>query len=162
MEFNAEGTELVITAVSENVVAIASVSDGAVRVVVDAVRLRPNVLDVALCPNRYLLAAGCLDRAIHVWDAEKGIELTCLQGHDGAVAAVAFSADGATLASGTVAGSVTLWHVETWQEIGSFKTSLAAVNDLEFSADGNTLAIGGRTADDRGQVVLWETKTVND
>jgi len=158
MEFNAKGTELVFTAVSENVVAIASISDGAVRVVVDSLKLRPNVLDVALCPNRHLLAAGCLDRAIHVWDAEKGTEVTCLQGHDGAVVALAFSPDGATLASGTLAGSVTLWHVETWQEMGSFKTSLAAVNDLEFSADGHTLAIGGRTADDRGQVVLWETK----
>jgi hypothetical protein len=31
-----------------------------------------------------------------------------------------------------------------------------------FSADGNTLAIGGRTAAGHGQVVLWETKTVDD
>ena len=130
------------------------------RVVVALARLRPQLECVAVSPNRRLLAGGCADRAIRVWDYELGTELTCLQGHDGVVQAVAFSPDGHTLAAGTLAGSVTLWHVATWQELGSFKTSLAAINDLTFSVDGNTLAIGGRTTSNGGQVILWDTKTV--
>jgi WD40 repeat protein len=157
VEFTRQGDELVV-ADGDGFVAQFNVADGATNVT-----LRPRqVSRVTASPNGRPLAAGCLDRAIRIWDREQGKEVACLQGHDGAVNALAFAPDGRTLASGTSAGSVTLWHAPSWQELGSFKTSLAAINDLTFSAQGNTLAIGGRTANDGGQRILWETKTVDD
>ena len=161
IEFTADGDEFVVTSLGENYVAVGDVANATLRVVVDLAKLSPQLLCVAVSPNRHLLASGCADRAIRVWDYEQGTELTCLQGHDGVVQAAAFSPDGHTLSAGTSAGSVTFWHVATWQELGTFKTPLAAINDLAFSTDGNTLVIGGRTADDGGQVILWETKTVD-
>ncbi|MBI3839098.1 MAG: hypothetical protein HY288_14350 [Planctomycetia bacterium] len=155
MEFTRRGDELVVG--GDGFVAEIDVSDGAMRVA-----FRPRQLwRVTASPDGRLLAAGCLDRAIRVWDREQAKEVACLQGHDGAVNALAFAPDGKTLAAGTSAGSVALWHVPSWQELGSSKTSLAAINDLTFSADGNTLAIGGRTANDGGQIILWETNSAD-
>ncbi len=157
VEFTRQGDEL-IAAGGDGFVAEVNVSDGAMHA-----GFRPRqAYRVTTSPNGRLLAAGCSDRAIRIWDREQGAELTCLQGHDGEVAALAFSPDGQTLAAGTWAGSVTLWHVPSWQELGTFKTSLAAINDLAFSPAGLALAIGGRTDGGGGQVILWETKTVDD
>ncbi len=157
MEFTQQGDELVV-AWGDCFVTVCDVSDGTMRV---AFRPRQG-WRVAVSPNGRVLAAGCSDRAIRIWDRDQDQEVACLQGHDGVVQIVAFAPDGQTLASGTSAGSVTLWHAPSWQELGSFKTSLSAINDLTFSPDGNTLAICGPTADNGGQIVLWETKTVDD
>ncbi len=155
VEFTWQADKLVVVGTNQ-LVAVCNVADGSVHGSVPSVQPLRATLD----PGGRLLATAHSDRAIRIWNAEKGTELTCLQGHDGAVQALAFSPDGRTLAAGTSAGSVALWHVASWQELGRFTTSLAAVRDLAFSPRGETLAIGGRTATDEGQVVLWETKAV--
>jgi eukaryotic-like serine/threonine-protein kinase len=157
MEFTRQGDALVV-AVNDGSVAEISVADGAMRVV-----FQPRQpWRVTASPDGRLLAASCSDRAIRIWDREQRKEVACLQGHDGVVNALAFPPDGQTLAAGTSAGSVILWHVPSWQELGSFKTSLVAINDLAFSSKGNSLAIGGRAANDGGQIILWETKAIDD
>lgn len=138
--------------------AMCSVSDGTVRIAHET----HMPLRATISPNGQLLAAAYPDRAIRISDTETSAELTCLQGHDDVVQAIAFSPDGLTLAGGTSAGSVTLWHVASWQELGHFKTSLAAIKDLTFSPTGNSLAIGGQVADGTGQVLVWDTKPSGD
>jgi WD40 repeat protein len=157
VQFTPQGDKLLVAG-AESHIAIYEVADGAART---SLRSR-QCLRVAMSPSGKLLAAGCSDRAIRICDAETGIELTCLQGHDGAVQSLAFSRDGQTLAAGTSAGSVALWHVPSWQELGSFKTSVTIINDLAFSPQGKTLVIGGQADDRGGQVVLWTTKDVDD
>ncbi len=157
VEFTPQADRLIVVG-TDNFVAVCNVSDGAIRV---PLKMR-QLVRVASSPSGQLLATGHSDRAIRIWDSETGAELTCLQGHDGTVQALAFSPDGQTLAAGTAAGSVTFWHVPSWQELGRFNTPLAAINDLAFSTSGNTLAIGGRTADNAGQVLLWQTKPTGD
>lgn len=157
VEFTPQADKLIALGQDE-FAAVCSVADGAIRVT-----LKTHLpLRVGITPNGQLLATGCADRAIRIYSLESGTELTCLQGHDGAVQGLAFSPDGQTLAAGTSAGSVTLWHVPSWQELGHFKTPLAAINDLRFSNSGNTLAIGGRTVGDAGQVLVWDTKPSGD
>ena len=157
VEFTPRGDKLLVAG-AESSIAIYDVADGAPRIALKA----RQCLRAAISLDGQLLATGCSDRAIRIWDSEKGIELTCLQGHDGAVQSLAFSPDGQTLAAGTAAGSVVLWHIPSWQELGAFKTSIDTINDLTFSADGNWLVIGGRTKAGDGQVVLWTTKAVDD
>jgi eukaryotic-like serine/threonine-protein kinase len=157
VEFTPPSDELLIEC-GDGGVKVCNVSDGTMHVA-----FRPRQLRrVTASPNGRILAAGCSDRAIRVWDRDRGEEVACLQGHDGTVEAIAFAPDGQTLASGTSAGSVTLWHARSWQELGSFKTSLAAVNDVAFSPDGKSLAIGGRTTGDAGQFILWDTIAADD
>jgi WD40 repeat protein len=157
VEFTPQADRLIVAGETA-FVATCNVSDGTIRLSLDA--RQPARITVS--PNDQLLAAGYADHAIRIWDSETGMELVCLQGHDGAVQALTFSPDGQTLAAGSSTGSVTFWHVSSWQELGRFKTPLAAINDLTFANSGGTLAIGGRADDNTGQVVLWETKPIGD
>ena len=156
VQFTPDGTELLVAAVNGDFVVTENVADVADSNVLPM----QHMCRLTVSPNGRIVAAGCRDRVIRIWDREQDKELASLQGYDGVPQALAFSPDGQTLASGTSAGIVSLWHAPTWQELGSFKTSLEVINDVTFSRDGNTLAIGGRAANGEGQVVLWETASV--
>lgn len=157
VELSYKADKLIVVG-TDNFVFVINASDGAIGATIKT----PQLLRVAISPDGHFLATGHADRAIRIWDSETGTELTCLQGHDGAVQTVAFSPDGQTLAAASSANSVTFWHVPSWQEMGRFQTPLAAINDLGFSSKGNTLAIGGRTAAGAGQVLLWQTRPIDE
>jgi WD40 repeat protein/serine/threonine protein kinase len=157
VELSYQADKLIVVG-TDNFVFVSNASDGAIAVTIKT----PQLLRVAISPDGRLLATSHLDRSVRIWDSETGTELTCLQGHDGAVQALAFSPDGQTLAAASSANSVTFWHAPSWQEMGRFKTPLAAIKDLAFSSEGNTLAIGGRTEGGAGKVVLWQTRPAGD
>jgi serine/threonine protein kinase/WD40 repeat protein len=72
-------------------------------------RLEPKKL--ALSPDGSLLVGGVGD-LIDLWDTATGKRLMSLRGHDGAVRALAFTADGKTLVSGSSQdSSVRFWNV---------------------------------------------------
>src|SRR5262249_15027812 len=151
------GDELIVAG-RRGFVGVFSVADGAAGPSLTV----PGRLGVAVTRNGTSIAIGCQDRSVRVWDAKQDSVPMCLQGHDGAVNAVAFSPDGLTLAAGTSAGSVTLWHVPSWQETGRFETPMDVINDLAFSVDGSRLAIAGGMNSDEGRIVLWDTKSADD
>ncbi|HYH66619.1 MAG TPA: hypothetical protein VD866_18130, partial [Urbifossiella sp.] len=55
------------------------------------------------------LATGSHDETVKIWEAKTGKMLVSLQGHTGAVTAVAFSPDGTRLATGTDQGELRVW-----------------------------------------------------
>ena len=63
-----------------------------------------------------------------------------LEGHPGAVPALAFSPDGQTLASGGKGGLVRLWAPPA--DLGDLDTQTDNVQALAFSPDGHCLAVG--------------------
>jgi WD40 repeat protein len=67
-------------------------------------------------PGRTRLASGSADNTVRVWDVASGKETARLQGHGGAVNAVAFSPDGTRLASGSADNTVRVWDVASGKE----------------------------------------------
>jgi WD40 repeat protein/serine/threonine protein kinase len=63
----------------------------------------------AFHPDGTRLATAGRDRAIWLWDLERGEEVARLQGHTSYVSSLAFSPDGTTLASGSGDFTVRLW-----------------------------------------------------
>ena len=66
--------------------------------------------------------------------------IATLQGHSGALHAVAFSPDGRTLLMGGADEAVSLWNAETWMETKRFDRAGKAA---AWSADGRTIAAWG-------------------
>jgi RNA polymerase sigma factor (sigma-70 family) len=86
-----------------------------------------SVHSVAFSPDGRLLAWGCLDDAVHVWDLAAHAALPPLKGHRGFVAAVAFSKDGKSLASGSSDTSVLVWDTSRLPKVnGSPRVELPA------------------------------------
>src|SRR6185436_13099908 len=60
-------------------------------------------------PDGMILATGCSDNDVRLWDAQSGQERAVLAGHDWAVTSVRFNHDGAFLASCAWDAVIHLW-----------------------------------------------------
>jgi hypothetical protein len=56
-----------------------------------------------------ILAAGCGNGAVQLWDANSGEDIVMLRGHAGLILALAFASDGMTLASASSDALVRVW-----------------------------------------------------
>ena len=59
---------------------------------------------------RGIVASGCWDKTIKIWEINTGKEICTLSGHSNYVRSVAFSPDGQTLASGSDDDTIKIWR----------------------------------------------------
>jgi len=59
---------------------------------------------------RGILASGCWDKTIKIWEINTGREICTLSGHSNYVRSVAFSPDGQTLVSGSDDDTIKIWR----------------------------------------------------
>jgi RNA polymerase sigma factor (sigma-70 family) len=71
-------------------------------------RLSPRL---AISPKGRLIALGCSDGSVHVYDRVAAKEMACLQGHQGMVEALAFYPDGSKLVSGSSDTTALIWDM---------------------------------------------------
>jgi WD40 repeat protein len=109
------------------------------------------VAAVAFSPDK-TLAIGGYDKAVRLVSSADGKELAVLAGHEAAVRAIAFSADGKRLASGSGDNTIKLWNLATKAEIATLEGHSAAVRSVAFTPNGKGLISG---AED-GTVRLWD------
>jgi WD40 repeat protein len=111
----------------------------------------------AFSPDGKLIACGCADGTVKVWNATTGEESLTLKGHSSAVVSVAFSPDGKRIASASVDQTVKLWDVATAQETLTLKGHSAPVASVVFSPDGDRLA----SFDGDGMVRVWDARPLH-
>ena len=87
-----------------------------------------------------------------LWDVAAGREGVTLGGHEGWVAALAFSPDGSLLATGSHDQTIKLWDSSTGWELTTLSGHTGNVYSVAFSPDGTLLASGSLD----GTVRLWD------
>ncbi len=114
--------------------------------------------DTRLSFNRdgSLLAAGCKDCVVRIWDTASHAEVAELR-HDDQVRDVVFSPDGKLLATCTENGDrlVCLWDVATRSIARTLSGHEKCVYSLAFNGDGSIIASGSQD----GTARLWDVAT---
>ena len=110
-----------------------------------------HVGDVAISPDGSLLAAGCDDDWIYLWETEAEQPPRILAGHDGYVNGVAFTPDGMMLVSGCHDGTVGLWDVASGDLLRMLDGHEDAVLRVAINPQGTRIA----SASWDGTVRLW-------
>jgi WD40 repeat protein len=119
-----------------------------------------SVAAVAFSPDDSILAAGCSDGVIRLWDIASGELRQSFSGHTSAISRLAFAPDGRTLASLGADNVVNLWHLVTGQRFFSLDTQKQELSGLAFSRDGRLLVAGARSAGKGGSssLFLWRAQ----
>ncbi len=113
-----------------------------------------------------LLASGCLDGTIHVWDTAIGRELHTFMAHKGKAPGQGnpfaflggFTPDGQQIVSWGADGTLRLWDAATGKQIREFGRFSALWGEVLLSPDGKTLA-GAVENEQSWEFRLWEVAT---
>jgi hypothetical protein len=118
-----------------------------------------HVFSVAFSPDGKMIAAGCGDGRIALWEVTSYKRRATLRGHTEEVTSVAFRRDGKLLASRGAEGTVRLWDLRTGKERGNPHGHGAKFWSVAFRADDKLVSNGKNlepTADQRGKKVIHE------
>ncbi|NES84029.1 MAG: protein kinase [Moorea sp. SIO2B7] len=114
-----------------------------------------NFTSVVFSPDGTVLAGGCTDNTIKIWDTVLDQLIFNLTGHSKIVTSVAMSPDGKTLASGSKDKRIKLWNLDIGQEIGTLNGHsglFAGIQSVAFSPDGQIIASGSNDK----TIKLWD------
>jgi hypothetical protein len=109
----------------------------------------PQVKSLAFSPDGAVLAAGCVDGSVVVWETATRWARAPLRGHAGIVNGLAFSPDSRSLATAGHDGTLCVWDVATGR-LRSSARGASGIRSVAFSPDGLTIATCGT------HLVLWD------
>ncbi|KAG7220866.1 hypothetical protein INR49_031318 [Caranx melampygus] len=99
---------------------------------------------VTFDPEDRLLAAGCWNGEVIVWNWLQNKTQTPLSGHQCSVRSLSFSSSSSSmLCSGSISGEVRVWSVPTSTCLGCFQAHCGAAEVLTFLDEGRMLLSGG-------------------
>ncbi len=114
-----------------------------------------EIWTLAFSPDGSILASGCEDKTVRLWNTDNGKNLTILKNHKSRILSVTFSHDGEILASGDADGIIRLWSVETNDELAILTGHTNGICALTASPDGRTIASGSCD----GMIRFWDQNT---
>jgi WD40 repeat protein len=109
----------------------------------------PLVKSLAFSPDGAVLAAGCVDGSVVIWEMGARRARATLRGNAGIVNGLAFSPDGRSLATAGHDGTLCVWDMATGR-LRSSARGASAIRSVAFSPDGRTIATCGI------HVLLWD------
>jgi WD40 repeat protein/serine/threonine protein kinase len=115
----------------------------------------PNFWDnrVAFNPGGTMLASGCGDGPVRLWDVATGREIARLEGHDKESKDSQFSPDGSLLATTGIDRTIRLWDVASHAPVAVLRGHTDTVWQAAFSPDGKLLA----SCSHDKTIRLWDT-----
>jgi WD40 repeat protein len=110
-----------------------------------ALRHAQGVITAVFSPDGKTVAVGCYDpdSCVHLWDAERGIELRQLQGHTRKVCCVAFHPRAPILGSSSWDRTSRLWNTETGAAVGDVMTQQDIIQSIAFAPAGDLVVTAG-------------------
>lgn len=99
-----------------------------------------NLFSGAVSSDGKLIAAGCADQNVYLWDADTRDGIAVLPGHGGYVQALAFDVAGSMLVAGSADGSLRIWSLADREIILLHKAENGPITDVCFHPDGSRLA----------------------
>ncbi|MFO0874111.1 MAG: protein kinase [Phycisphaerales bacterium] len=112
-----------------------------------------RVSSAAFSPDGALLAVGCDNGEIVIWNVARRSREATLHRHAERVYAVAFSPDGRRLASGGNDNSLRLWDTATWDQVLERHEHESYIYAIAFSPDGTQIA----TASGDSTLRVWDS-----
>ncbi|WP_437281606.1 pentapeptide repeat-containing protein [Sorangium sp. So ce375] len=110
---------------------------------------------IAWAPDGKRLVSAGRDTMVHLWDADTGNELACLEGHSQGVFAVAWRPDSKRLATAGYDGTVRLWDADTGNELACLEGHSRWFFAVAWHPDGTRLASAGGDK----TVSIWDART---
>ncbi|TRY98943.1 hypothetical protein DNTS_016997 [Danionella cerebrum] len=95
-------------------------------------------------PEGQLLAVGCWDGTVSLWNWLEQKNVAILLGHQSSVRSLSFSPSSSILCSGCISGEVRLWSVAAAACVGSFHAHCGSTQSLSFLQGGNVLLSAGQ------------------
>ncbi|MXV83024.1 hypothetical protein F4X88_21740 [Candidatus Poribacteria bacterium] len=101
-----------------------------------------------------MLAAGCHDTNVKIWDVKESELITELTAHQKPVRVVAFGPKGHLLVSADTAGNIYMWDVQRSRKLKDFTGHRDCIKSVAFGPQGKLLV----SASDDSTARLWNVK----
>jgi WD40 repeat protein len=109
----------------------------------------------AFSPDGRIVAVGCFDRQIRLWERGTDRILAVLSGHRDVARLITYVPDGSMLISLSFDGVLKFWDAETYRELDRLDGKSGGVHAFALSQDGGTIALS-RLNPDAPRIELWD------